>query len=306
MKHALLLGIALTGCVTLEENPADTGPDDNDTNLPDDGPGSAFDNETHENPRPADAPDVVILTISGHNSTDNETYNDEYLARSGMPQALANVFLNRGLSAEAYSFADEFYSWEDSSGMPLVFGFLDFLDAMLYVGNEWIADFDNPTRLIIAAHSHGDVWAHTAVNLLPVPVDFLIDFDGESKCWESDFKCASIGDDWSTVIGDWSAANQVEWNFDIRNAADAWYVPGRSAPQDIEELVPESVLYNIEFHANGAVWPIINDDETNLRLDGTNYNIFTYQSAMGHSDVYRPGYDAMNTTEQILQDAYFE
>ena len=296
MKYALLLSGLLCSCDT-------SYTDDTSDDKPDGSDSVPFEEDNGTNPRPAAAPDVMIFTVSGHNLSGE--FNQEYLLNSGTPGIFANVFIDRGFSVVLYDYVDEFYSWVDHNDAPLVYGFLSLVADLEYVKAEWISNFDNPTRVIIVAHSHGDVWAHIAANLVDIPIDFLIDFDGESTCWENDTICGSFGDRWKKVIDEYRAEYGDPWPFDIAEAADHWSVPGVSQPQDIEELVPDWVSYNIEIHANGYTPPILNDDELNWRLDGSDWNILTFQSNEGHSDVYKPGSDAVNDVTAILEDVYF-
>jgi hypothetical protein len=61
-----------------------------------------------------------------------------------------------------------------------------FLEAQAYlneVTTKWIADFENPTPIILLAHSHGTVWATLlAMNNLDVTFDYFIYLDG--ICWQ--------------------------------------------------------------------------------------------------------------------------
>ena len=253
--------------------------------------------------RPSDAPDFLLLTVSGHVPTTTKPYNTEYLLDSGGPDAVARVFEQKGFSVAIYEHADELYSWP--SATPPQYGFLELIDEMDWVATSWVADFDNPTRIIVMAHSHGTVWAHTALMVVDyLPVEFLIDLDGESTAWESSTLTLGIGDEWRWGIDDYSVTYGVTWPFDVTDAADSWSIPGVPYLQDVEDVVPDSVRYNLEVHANGYAFPIINDDEVNWRLDGSADEIYLFTSVQGHSSVYMPGLDAMNWVTGVLDGAY--
>lgn len=255
--------------------------------------------------RPSDAPDIALITVSGHCFTDcAPEYNDEYLLAQGAASAALQTFESRGLSTLAIGFADSFYSWVDEDDNPLALGFLDLLDVLEEIHALWISGFRNPTRLIVMAHSHGTVWAHTALMVLemegyPVPVDVLIDLDGISPEWESD--PFFVGDNWAAVIADYNAETGTTWPFDIGNAADAWNVPGQEYLQDIEDLVPNSVLINLEIWSDSLV---LTDTQPNHRRDGSRADIYGFGSAYDHSNVWRPGSDAYPFIDESFRIIY--
>jgi hypothetical protein len=182
------------------------------------------------------------------------------------------------------------------------FGFLTLLYEIDLVLDYWIADFDNPTRVIVVAHSHGGVWAHSALMLRPLlPVDVLIDLDTNALCWEEDLVCGFIGDHWKSEIDYYVQEEDPGWWFDVGNAADSWDVPGMTYLQDIEDLVPNSVLLNLEVHGNSS---LAYDNQYNHRLDGSQTGLWGHYFDESHREITYAGSDAMEWVADSLEAVY--
>ncbi len=272
------------------------------------------DNDGDLNLRPDDAPDVLILSVSGHNlwfglspECTGTGYNCEYLLQRGTLDAIGQVFLNRGYGVEGWTHVDELYDqYEDIDGDGqeeiVDFGFLALLDEIDWVVENWIADFDNPTRVIVVAHSHGGVWAHSALMLRPsLPVDVLIDLDSNALCWEEDFACALNGDNWQSAINDYVDYYAPDWWFDVGDAGDSWLVPGLDALQDIEDVVPDSVLLNLEVHGSTL---LAYDNQFNYRRDGSLTGLWANYFDESHRDITLPGSDAMQWVAESINAVY--
>ena len=271
--------------------------------------------QTYDNPRPDDAPDFVIFSFSGHcfpaSACGGSDRNPEYLEEGGTQSLLVDVVEWYGYSAVVLSYADEFYNrapnddWLTPSmdGEVEDYGFLQAMVELPWVRDNWIADFDNPTRIIVLAHSHGTVWAHSALFLVPdLPVDILVDLDGVSLGWESDSWTFGVGDDWGSIIESYNDYNGVTWDYDFWHAADNWAVPGLPA-QDVEDIAPGSALLNIEVLARETL-TLPNDDASNHRLDGSTEAIWSYQSDEDHTGVDEPLSDAMIWVAEQMNDLY--
>ena len=268
-----------------------------------------------DNPRPSDSPDFVILSFSGHCfpavTSCGGDRNPEYLEASGTQTAIVDVVEDHGYDALVWSYADEFYNrgYDDAWLVPGEdepvedFGFLQAMSELPFIRDYWISDFDNPTRVIVLAHSHGTVWAHAALFLVPdLPVDILVDLDGVSLGWESDTWTFGVGDIWGAIIEDYNDWAGVEWDFEFWHAADHWEVDGQS-PQDIEDIAPPSAWLDIEVKADTtALYP--NDDADNHRLDGTRDAIWTFESSENHAGVDEPDSDAMLWVAEQMDDLY--
>jgi hypothetical protein len=265
------------------------------------GPSGSYQSDSdncYGNCRPAGAPDFLILNFSGHCfeflgllPCDG---NPEYLKTSGASVQVQNVIEHYGYTATQVYYADEFYDREYDQRK----GFLHAFNDAEWVMENWISDFDNPTKIIVLGHSHGTVWAHALLfNLPEFPVDILIDLDGVSLGWESPIGLPVLneGDDWWDVVENYNDSNPSrDWALPYWwYAADAWDIPGQSSPQDLEDIVPESVWLNIEVKALRTVeYP--NDDANNHRPDGSTDNIWTKQSTEDHANVDEHPSDAMD------------
>ena len=269
-----------------------------------------------QNLRPTDAPDFIILGISGHDipllgSSCPSNYNCEYLSERGTLESIRDIAELHGATAGILTYVDELYSWyydQNGDGFAnpdedLAIGFLDLLADIEWINNNWIADFDNPTRVIVVAHSHGGVWAHSALMLHPeFPVDILLDLDTNALCWEADLSCLFVGDDWRVEINEFVSTNAPGWWFDVADASDSWQVPGLTELQDIEDIVPSSVFLNVEVTRDGTT---AYDNQRNHRLDGTRTNIFTgYFEGETHGGVTDPDSEPMQWALEIIENTY--
>ena len=286
----------------------DTGSDDGNGNGSGNGNGNGGDDPS-ENYRPADAPAVVVLSVSGHCFASECAvlgYNREYLYSQGTLDVALHSVWSSGYEVLLLDFADEFYNWVSTSdpNHVFVYGFLDMLEEMAFIRDEWVSDFVDPTRVILVGHSHGTVWAHIAAFLMPdLPIDLLVDLDGESLGWEGLVPgIPSVGDEWADVILDYSIENGVTWPFAIWDPANSISVPGLSQWQDIEDVVPDHVQLNVEVQSED---PVISDAEDNHRLDGSTTRIITGRTSEDHSELAEPNSDAVLWVKDVVQEFYY-
>lgn len=260
------------------------------------------------NPRPADAPDVVLVTVSGHCfTTCADGRNPEYLITERQTYLpITNLLESQGISWAAYGYTDNFYNIVDTAtGELLDAGFLQLLADLEIIRDQWIGDFDNPTHVMVLGHSHGTVWAHLALLVLewwgvPIPVDILIDLDGNSLSWEDDTFTFFVGDNWGDVIRAYNRETGMTWPFAIDNAADLWLVAGVADAQDTEDLVPNSVIANIEVFSNGDPY----DPDPNHRRDGSRTNLVSFGPTSTHNGVTEPTSEAMRWVTENIRAAY--
>ena len=244
--------------------------------------------------RPADSPDVLVVSVSGHcTSCVGWSYNDEYLVDRGTPQAFAEDLRDAGLSVEVWDYADAFYTWTDGEGGDvLVWGWLHLVSHLEQVRDQWVAGFSNPTRLVVIGHSHGVVWSHAALLAVPdLPVDALVDLDGVCLSWEDDSGTLGVGDDFAETIRDYQSATGTGWSLDLTNPCESWQIPGVSGWQNLDDVVPPSAAVNLEVRS--ADWWIY-DSQLNWRPDGTWGEVYTWDSNQDHGDVVLPGLDALD------------
>ncbi len=268
------------------------------------------------NPRPPGTPDYLIISVSGHCHpiTCGPDPNVEYLGRDLTIAELARPLLDAGGTVEMQYFTDNFY--EEPAAAPPSLGFLNLLIALASARDSLVADWDNPTRIIVVAHSHGTVWAHTALHYyeqrgFPVPVDILVDFDAVSVGWESKgLPFTGFGDAWSNVITEYTTRTGAVWPFDVGNATDSWTLPGVATPQDIEDVVPDSVRNNFEVWSRDPPdFPAeVCDREANHRLDGSAWpessGLSFFFSGENHNGTVRPGSDSVVWATTLLRAVY--
>ncbi|GEM_PF-1541103 len=252
------------------------------------------------NLKPADAPDWVVISVSGHcipPACDVPGTNHEYLQANGTSARFADALEAWGYSTQQWAYADEFYNRDTETnellpgeGEPYVYGFLQLHEDLKFIRDTWVADFEDPTKVLVLAHSHGVVWAHTALHVVDdLSVEVAIDFDGKSLGWEGENILFDFGDDWAGTIAAYNDAYGVTWPFDIGDAEAAWLVPGVDGAQDVEDVIPDSLTYNLELQAMPGILLPVPDDDDNHRLDGSSEGIIRFESqSEDHTEIHRP------------------
>lgn len=246
--------------------------------------------------RPADAPDVMVLGVSGHclpiMGLCDGNFNPEYLSNAGTIEAISHpLFEEAGLGVQYGAFVDGWYSWVDTEDELLAAGFVDLVATLEVAHADWMDGFDNPTRIVLLGHGHGVVWTHLAARALPdVPIEAIVDLDGVSAGWGSDEGFFGVDDEWPSSIPEFVAESDRTWPI------DDW----RADP----DHVSDNVVLNLE------VWSTPNpfqegsdvfDGEPNARDDGSTHGIRTCTSATDHFGVYEPGSDCMEwTVDQLI------
>ncbi|MFZ5481116.1 MAG: hypothetical protein ACOZNI_30420 [Myxococcota bacterium] len=246
----------------------------------------------------AGQPDYVLVTVSGHClDCVFEDYNPEYLAAEGAADSVAAVLEEDGSSVETWSYGDDYETPQDTGNRVPVTGFVDLVDDLETLRDDWVDGQDDATRVVVLCHSHGCVWAHTALHVVDdLPVRVLIDLDAVSDGWEDDDATFGAGDEWASIID----ADGRQWPFDIADAADAWDIPGQNVYLDVEDVIPDSVRVNLEVWSDGSlVW----DEEPNVRLDGSSDDVLLLRADEGHSEVDDVGSDALDWVSGELASA---
>ena len=136
----------------------------------------------------------------------------------------------------------------------------------------WIADFDDPTRLVLVGHSHGTVWASLlAWNFPHVTFDYLVYLDGVCRFWWGDHERYFVG-----AFDAYGYRRPFPLNADESGeSCKSLAVPGLSA-QDLEDVVPDNVLVGLEVQA--GVFSVPQDAEPNHRPSGGRADIYTLVS----------------------------
>jgi hypothetical protein len=213
---------------------------------------------------PATPSRALILSVSGHDFAIEGLaaceVNPEYLETRGTINALAATIRSAGgyETVDINYYSDNFYDDTNQDRLILPTTALDAGERRENWGFLHLLDDLDDLRstpagmrpdLYMVGHSHGTVWAHIALFLLqslpadpPLRFRVLIDLDGESLCWSR--PCLTAGDCWVNTIKAYVRENEPVWAFNPSDAA-------QSFGDDIEDLVPENVDYNIEI-ASGA------------------------------------------------------
>ena len=290
MRCLLLLPLLLAGCVG-----------DSDEWVP-----------GTEGPRPEESPDYAILAASGHCLTNCPAFPRESLVGQGTTARIADLLAGYGLTSATFEYADAFYNHlSDGSAVipytegvaPVQFGFLQMLADLEDIRDRWIGDYQDPTGIILLGHSHGVVWTHTLATLRSdIPIDYLIDLDGDSHAWEDEGDQLVVGDEWRPIIENYTAAEGVVWDYPIERVVDAWQVSNVDGLQDIEDVVPESVAFNFEVHGDSLA---LGDADVNHRFDGSSLGIVTGVTFEEHDRLDDPGSQSMDWVIEQLT-AVFE
>ncbi len=243
------------------------------------------------NLRPSDAPDVVIIGFAGHcgpfcRTKDTWAYLDTAGDATGYvetAQSLIQTLESQDLEV-AYlnvsSFVSSHYSAISEQEE------LGYLDAQIYlteVKENWIADYINPTKIILLAHSHGTVWATLlAMNNLDVTFDYFIYLD--AICWQFWSKHKSF------IRDAYAELNQaLPFPLDQGDPCSSFQIPTYRSRQDISDVVPANVITALEVRSSLRLMTlspnVVFDNQANMRINGTKLGVFSIQSAQSHSTV---------------------
>ncbi len=223
--------------------------------------------------RPTEAPDVVLLTVSGRTFSINlfcpPECNVAYLGDpSAAGEMLQTEIENMGLTVQRDDYIAALTNYDDNNdNIADRFGFLQLVTDLEWIRDNWITGFTNPTRIVIYAHSHGCVWAHIAASVVPdCPIEVLASIDGVCLQWEGDHE---------ESIEDYFTANPNPWSWNIAAPCDAWIVLGESSAFDVEDVAFAHIKHNLEVQSTGISFlvDLIADDQDNRREDGSETGI---------------------------------
>lgn len=148
-------------------------------------------------------PDFLIIGVSGH-AVSAETTTPTTCTRRGPSTSLGRDrppwALGRGLRVQRQPSELRAPRWRS-----VAYGFRSLLETLSTIRRDWISAYDDPTRVIVVADSHGTVWAHLALQMLaargqPIPVEYLVDLDAVSVGWKDDTFSVGVGDRWRDEI----------------------------------------------------------------------------------------------------------
>ena len=248
--------------------------------------------ESTQNLRPAGSPDVVVIGFAGRNCASgcdapfsNKAYLDDI--ENQTLQGLKAAFESIGYKTEYQSYAAKVGRYLDYNRDD---GYWQAQQRLNQIKRDWIADFDNPTRLVLVGHSNGTVWASLLAMENPdVTFDYGIYLDGVCNQWDED----------NLEYGFWTSTNLIREFYTaigqpypktlsiLGKACEAYPVPGFGY-QHIKDIVPWNVTWGLEFQANTALavdnapittqgkcfgpitdWVGVKDKNDNMRPDGS-------------------------------------
>jgi len=279
--------------------PGEQTPDDGADPAP-----SPDDDGGLQNPRPAGSPDVLVVSVSGHSFTLSgllceDDDNRAYLADEGRAvEAVVEVFEALGLTVEAKNFSDRLRAPDDDgNGVPDAPDRLGFVEALAELDRayeEWVLGFDNPTRLVLVAHSHGTNWSHVLAAVRPeIPVDIQVSLDGICFFFECEHESA---------IADFLAEDPDAFALDFSQPCDAVDVPGSDDPFNMKDVVYPNVVAHLEVQSSDL---FVFDSTDNVRIDGTELGIARLLSTNNHSEVANAGDEAMNWVQDRILESLF-
>lgn len=243
-----------------------------------------------------DAPDVVILSVSGRCTMPCGGPRDNwaYLGSRGTVDRVAREFESAGLTVQAGSYAsnplDRFTSSQINAEQRGYAALLADLDTLR---GRW-AGPDAP-RLVLLGHSQGAVWLHQLTrDRADVPFDVQIDLDSICLGWKSDFgPLIRPADPFSPL-----------------NACDPMIVAGKNV--NAKDVVWPNVARGIEVQskrlprrgaANGFAVNYLFEVEGNVRLDGSTRGLTRFVSPReDHSAITYANSDAMAWVAAQLRD----
>lgn len=223
-------------------------------------------------------PDVVLLLASGHTRFGEASSSHPYLSDSFGP-ALELALRRRGYTVATDSFVDH------STGTDFGDGLDGMIQTLAAVRDAWVHDRRFPSRVVVAAHSHGGVRAHDAIlAVADLPIEALIDLDTSSCLFNTGHLFESYVDPVDRFFVD-----------------DLLY--------DTEDVVFPNVVNNLDVRS-GEFCPSIlferYDDAVNIRLDGSRAGIWMYEANSSHSEVHSVNGTTYPVVERWLLDRLAE
>ena len=258
--------------------------------------------EPASNLRPPGTPDVVVMAFAGRCGAGlfdcvAPAGNEAYLDRSpNTVQSVATAFRSEGYTVDTRSYRahlDSSYSLGD--------GYLQAQANLSTIQQTMIANFDNPTRLVLIAHSHGTQFASLlAMDNPHIIFDYSIYLDGVCLMWERDHL------DSGAFLNRYGTEANYPFPLNVLGeACNSFPVTGLGL-EDIKDVVPENVVYGLEVRS-GGFWNngfLIKDHDVNTREDGrkgNNVGLATITENEGHSEVAQSYSRAMTWVVEMIR-----
>ena len=263
--------------------------------------------------RPSGSPDVVILGFAGRCGPPGcgaPSNNKAYLSDPDNQtlQALAGTFESLGHSVQWSSYAATVSQQVNDHAHP---GYYEAQRDLDWINANWIAGFDNPTRLVLVGHSHGAVWASLLAMENPhVTFDVGVYLDGVCNSWEQDNLYFGFWTDRNLVAEFyWSVGEPYPYTLStLGGACNAYPVPGVGY-EHLKDVVPWNVTVGIEMQSSptfavlpdsvgdgatletqgkcaGGDWIGVKDQNLNVRPDGSVGGLYIdYSPSQDHCDL---------------------
>jgi hypothetical protein len=254
--------------------------------------------------RPEGSPDVVVMGFAGHcgpfcNVQDTWSYLDAAETDTGYietAQAVTDILERQNYSVAYFDVSSFVKSHESLLSKQTENGYLEAQAYLNEVKTNWIADFENPTHVILLAHSHGTLWATLlAINNLDVTFDYFIYLDG--ICWQF------WGKHKNYIRSAYRALGQpLPFPLGEGDPCVFFDIAGQDKLQDINDVVPANVIYGLEVSSplDYFALNVVRDDDPNVRINGSKRFVWTIESQQGHSDINNRYGDAMNWIEEMM------
>lgn len=243
-------------------------------------------------PRPEEAPDLVIIAISGHcglicDTRSTWSYLDHASENTGGVAVLDGIrkaYERLGFGAievfAASSFVTSHYSSISKRIEP---GYLQVQAYLDEVKANWIDGIANPTRVVLVGHSHGTVWASLlAINNLDVTFDAFVALD--AICWMWWNKHRGYVEE-TYLNGPWA----IPFPLDHGDPCGTLEVPGQPHRMNINDVVPANVIYGLEVRTSFRLLSldpnVLADDNVNVRINGTYSNTWGITATESHADL---------------------
>lgn len=273
-------------------------------------------------------PDVALIGFGGRCkglSCDAPFNNRAYLHMENQTlQVLASAFMDTGSTVAGFSFAASVaQAWNDHDHL----GYAEAEDLLEWIEENWIADFEDPTRIVIAAHSHGTLWASLLAMENPdLSIDYMVYIDGVCTWWEDDnLNHGDYGNIVWQYFNATSAGTYPSTLSTLGGACNVYPVPGLGN-RHLKDVVPENVEIGVELRSDTILsstsdptdqgdidnqatceltrWVGVADQTPNTRPDGSLEDLYVYQSPeQDHCEIAMGSGAAMQATADFLRNA---
>ncbi|NLG09776.1 MAG: hypothetical protein GX560_11075 [Deinococcales bacterium] len=244
--------------------------------------------------RPAGTPDLVIIAFSGHcglvcNTRDTWSYLDSASESTGgvavlhgIEKAYEALGFENIETFSASSFVTAHYSEISGEVEP---GYLQAQAYLDEVKRELIDGYVNPTRVVLVGHSHGTVWASLlAMNNIDVTFDAFVSLDAICWMWWAKHRQFIVE---TFVNGPWT----IPFPLDQGDPCGTLAVPGQSRRANINDVVPANVIFGLEVRTSFRLVSfdpnVLADDDVNVRINGTDRNLWGVVARESHSNLGR-------------------